>query len=59
VGGFLAVEVDDASDIQRRLRDAGVLSDYRDNVLRLGPAPYLTDAQLEEAMGKLGEVMVR
>jgi kynureninase len=59
VGGFLALEVDDASDIQRRLRDAGVLSDYRDNVLRLGPAPYLTDAQLEEAMGKLGEVMVR
>jgi selenocysteine lyase/cysteine desulfurase len=57
VGGFLALEVNDARDVQRRLRDAGVLSDHRGNILRLGPAPYLTDAQIEDAMDRLGNVI--
>jgi len=34
-----------------------MLSDYRADVLRLGPAPYLSDAQLGDAMHALGRVM--
>jgi kynureninase len=34
-----------------------VLADYRGDVLRLGPAPYLTDAQLDAAMSALGDVI--
>jgi kynureninase len=36
-----------------------VLADSRGDVLRLGPAPYLADSQLEEAMARLGEVTKR
>ena len=35
----------------------GVHIDHRGNVLRLGPAPYLTDEQLQEAVSTLGEVV--
>jgi len=59
VGGFLALELDDAAGVQRLLRERGVLTDHRGDVLRLGPAPYLRDDQLEEALGHLGEVVVR
>jgi kynureninase len=33
------------------------MTDARGDVLRLGPAPYLSDAQLLEAVGLLGEVV--
>jgi kynureninase len=33
-----------------------VLTDSRGEILRLGPAPYLTDAQLMGAVSVLGEV---
>jgi hypothetical protein len=33
----------------------GVRTDHRADVLRPGPAPYLSDAQLLEAVGILGE----
>jgi kynureninase len=55
VGGFLALEVKDAAEVMRRLRERGVLCDHRGSILRLGPAPYLTDAQLEDAMTRLWE----
>ena len=35
---------------------AGVLTDFRGELLRFGPAPYLSDRQLDDAMGLLGEV---
>jgi kynureninase len=44
--GFLALEVPEAEDVSRRLREQGVLTDSRGRWLRLGPAPYLTDDQL-------------
>jgi kynureninase len=34
-----------------------VLADHRGDTLRLGPAPYLSDAQLDEAIGMLGEIV--
>jgi kynureninase len=57
VGGFLALHVEDAARVQRRLRELGVLADHRGDVLRLGPAPYLTDEQLDQAMSLLAEAL--
>jgi kynureninase len=57
LGGFLALQSARAAELCRQLRDRGVLTDYRADVLRLGPAPYLSDAQLREAMQALGSVI--
>jgi kynureninase len=48
-GGFIALEVPDAEEVSRQLAQEGVMTDARGRYLRLGPAPYLTDAQLEDA----------
>src|SRR5262249_6140774 len=37
--GFLAIRAANAGDLCRRLDDRGVSTDYRGDVLRLGPAP--------------------
>ena len=55
-GGFLALDAPDAGEIAARLRRRGVFTDYRGTVLRIGPAPYITGAQLDEAVGLLDEV---
>ena len=55
-GGFLALLSPRAAEICAALGQAGVACDSRDQVLRLGPAPYLSDRQLEEAMAILGRV---
>lgn len=49
-GGFVALEIRDAEDISRDLAEAGVMTDTRGRYLRLGPAPYLTEAQLATAL---------
>jgi kynureninase len=56
LGGFLALRTPHAGELFRALREGGVLTDYRGDWLRLGPAPYLSDAQLEAAVERLGEV---
>jgi kynureninase len=56
-GGFLALRSPRAGEVQRALADRGVLSDSRGSWLRLGPAPYLSDAQLEAAIGHLGDAL--
>jgi kynureninase len=56
-GGFLALRTPQAGRIQSELRDRGVLTDSRGPHLRLGPAPYLTDVQLETAVAELGAVL--
>lgn len=55
-GGFLALRTPHAGHLHARLLEEGVHVDFRGEVLRLGPAPYVTDAQLEEAMKRLGQV---
>jgi kynureninase len=55
-GGFLALASPRAGELCRRLAARGVATDHRGDVLRLGPAPYLADAQLRRAMEILGEV---
>jgi kynureninase len=53
VAGFLAVPTTEAPEISRRLKEQDVWTDYRGNTLRLGPAPYITDAQLTAALQKM------
>jgi kynureninase len=55
-GAFLALRSPHAAELQRALAVHGVLTDTRGDSLRLGPAPYLSDAQLEQAVGVLGSV---
>ena len=57
VGGFLALRSPVAAALARSLHARGILTDARGEVLRLGPAPYLSDRQLRDAMGLLGEVV--
>ena len=57
IGGFLALRSPDATSLARRLRERGVLTDARGDVLRFGPAPYLSDRQLRDAMQALGELV--
>jgi kynureninase len=57
IGGFLALRSPVATSLAQSLRARGVWTDARGDVLRLGPAPYLSDRQLRDAMGLLGEVV--
>jgi kynureninase len=56
IAGFLVLRSARAGEFCRLLHERGVYTDYRADALRLGPAPYLCDAQLEEAMRILGDV---
>lgn len=56
-GGFLAIECPQSLAVARRLADDEILTDARGRYLRLGPAPYLSDAQLEAAMQRLEEAV--
>ena len=58
-GGFLALHAPDAGALSAALLERGVRSDARGSVLRFGPAPYLSDAQIVRAMETLGEVVSR
>jgi kynureninase len=55
-GGFLALESERAEELSRRLLDVGVVTDSRGRYLRLGPAPYHSDEQLENAIEELGRL---
>ena len=55
--GFLAIRSPRAGDLSRALRTRGVLTDFRGDVLRLGPAPYLSDEQLRDAVAALGDLL--
>ena len=55
-GGFIALESDRAEELSLRLLDAGVVTDSRGRYLRLGPAPYHSDEQLERAVEELGRL---
>lgn len=56
LGGFLTLESERADVLCQRLKSEGVWCDSRGHVLRLGPAPYLCDGQLCEAIERLGHV---
>jgi len=50
-GGFLALRTRDTARLHSALKEQGVWTDYRGDVLRLGPAPYVTEAQIDQAAG--------
>ena len=58
-GGFLALRSPHAQRLQRELATSGVMTDSRGHTLRLGPAPYLVDAQLATAIERLAAVVRR
>jgi kynureninase len=55
-GGFLAVRLPDAAGAVAKLRERGVYTDARDGLLRLGPAPYLDDDELDAAAAHVAEI---
>lgn len=57
IGGFLALETARAQELSRALLARGVTSDARAGYLRLGPAPYLSDFQLDRGIEILGEIV--
>jgi kynureninase len=59
LGGFLALRSSRAAEIQRRLADRKIFADVRGDTLRLGPAPYLSDDQLRQAVAGLGEAVLQ
>ncbi|HYS39467.1 MAG TPA: kynureninase [Pseudonocardiaceae bacterium] len=56
-GGFLALRSPHADRLRSALSDRGVHTDSRGEYLRFGPAPYLSDHQLTDAMAALGETL--
>lgn len=56
-GGFLAIHAERAAEIVRALRKRSVYADARGEILRLGPAPYLRDDQVRDAVLALGDVL--
>ena len=56
LGGFLALRSPKAGALQVALELEGVLTDSRGEVLRFGPAPYLSDQQLIDAITRLNEI---
>jgi kynureninase len=55
--GFLAIRSPRAGDLSHALKARGVLTDFRGDVLRLGPAPYLSDTQLKDSIAALAECL--
>lgn len=49
-GGFVSVRTSHAEEHTRALRKKGVLVDSRGDLLRLGPAPYLTDGEIDRGV---------
>jgi kynureninase len=56
-GGFLALRTPVAGELRAALAARGVMADSRGAWLRLGPAPYLSDEQLETAVELLGDAI--
>jgi kynureninase len=52
LAGFLACPSAEAPQLHEVLKQKGIWTDYRGDALRLGPAPYVTDAQLSAATQK-------
>lgn len=54
--GFVAIRTPRAGELVDALRSEGVLTDARGPLLRLGPAPYLLDEELDRAVAVLNRV---
>ncbi|MEO1369399.1 MAG: kynureninase, partial [Acidobacteriota bacterium] len=57
LGAFLTLYSHRAAELSAGLRERGVSTDVRGDQLRFGPAPYLCDRQLDDAVEALGDVV--
>lgn len=55
--GFLAVESSRAAAAVAALRARDIYVDARGDILRIGPAPYVSDQQLRDGIAALGEAL--
>ncbi len=55
-GGFVTIERSDANALVAALRERGIVTDARGHLLRLGPAPYVTDSEIDLALAALREL---
>ena len=55
--GFLAIRSPRAGELVHRMRARDVWSDCRGSVLRLGPAPYVSERQLRDAIDALDQAI--
>lgn len=56
-GGFLSLRGPKAGEYWQKLKDNGVLTDCRGEILRFGPAPYMVSSQMDEALRILKEIV--
>lgn len=56
-GGFLSLRSPHARKLRALLLEQGIFTDARDDILRLGPAPYTTSRQCEEVMDALSSLI--
>jgi kynureninase len=56
-GGFVTVRHARASEAVARLRERGVLVDARSDLLRVGPAPYLLDEEIDRGVDIISETI--
>ena len=57
IAGFLALRTPNAAELAKALRTRGVYADARHDILRLGPAPYVTDEQIDQALVALAQAV--
>jgi kynureninase len=57
LAGFLALRTPLAPELVRLLRERRVFVDNRGEILRIGPAPYVRDDQLAEAVTRLATLL--
>ena len=55
-GGFVSVRLENASAVVMALRKHGVLTDSRGDILRFGPAPYTTEAEINRALAHFKKI---
>ncbi len=55
-GGFVALRSGSPQELVRALREAGVFVDARGEIVRLGPAPYLLDEEIDGAVERIVRV---
>jgi kynureninase len=56
-GGFISLKTPKAGMYYDELKNKGVLTDYRGDIIRFGMAPYLISKQVESALDILEEVI--
>lgn len=58
-GGFVSLRTPRAGELVKALREEGVFTDSRGEMLRLGAAPYVTDDEIETAIEILAGLLAK